>query len=163
MNDNIIHEAKNFIISALAVILTIASFELLLLSGFTYQLAKTVDKIRIYLRLVPTHILPKMEGGYSQSILPVNIMVFILVNILLGLLAFKLVRKRGSNYSGLIHGLFMSLVFLIIALILVDLSNDPFNYLAVFFGFPIVLFVQSCVASCLLFREGKKTNTGQLT
>lgn len=162
MNNNIIHEAKNFIISALATLLTIASFELLLLSGLTYQLARTVDKFRIYLGLVPKHILP-MVGGYSQSILPVNVMIFILVNILFGLLAFRLIKKRGSNYSGLIHGLFMSLVFLIIALMQVDLSKDPFNYLAVFLGFPIVLFVQSCAASCLLFEEGKKTSAGRLT
>lgn len=151
--NSIIHETKNFIISAVAMILTLYSFEVLLLSGLAYRLAKTVDKVRIYLGLVPKHMLPKMIGGYSQSILPVNITIFIVINTLFGLLAFKLIRKRGSNYSGLIYGLFMSLVFLIIALILVGLSNDPFNYLAVFLGLPIVLFIQSCVASCLLFKK----------
>lgn len=149
---NFIRESQNFLISLVAIVLILYSFLFALDSGLAYQLAWITDKVKIYLGLMPEHMLSKMIGGYSTSIVPVNVTIFIILNIVIGYVAFKVIRYRGTKYSGLVYGLFMVSIFSILASVLIINSQDPFNWLALMVGIPIALFIQACIATCLLYK-----------
>ena len=150
MNIAFKHEIKNFAISTLAMALTVYVFKFAVSTGFAYQLARLIDRIRIQLGLMPEHVLPKLIGNFAYSIVPVNITIFIIINFVFGVITFKLIKKRRTKYSGPTHGAFMSFIFLIVGSILTVLSRDPFNWLAVISGFPITLFIQVLLATILL-------------
>jgi len=144
------HELKNFLISFVAVVLIVGIFEVALSTGILYQLARITDKIHIFLGFMPRNMLPKLVGGYAYSIVSVNMAVFIILSLGIGYLAFRMISKRSTVCLGLIYGIFMAIIFYIIGSILVTLSEDPFNWLAVMFGAPITLVIQSLLATYIL-------------
>jgi len=124
MTIDVKHETNNFVISSIAMVLTVFVFELALSTGVLYQLARLTDKIRIQLGLIPEHILPKLIGGYSYAIVPVNKTVFIILSLVFGFFAFKLIIKRGTKCSGWIYGISMTIIFFLVSSILVILSGS---------------------------------------
>ncbi len=144
------HEIMNFTIAFTAMVLAVYVFNLALASGLASHVAVLVDRIRILLKLMPEHIIRKLVGGNAYSIVPVNIAIFIIINFVLGMVAFKLIRQRGTKYSGLIYGIFMSLIFLALGSAYTILSRDPFNWLVVMVGVPITIIVQVPMATYLL-------------
>jgi hypothetical protein len=147
------HETKNLAISSLAVVLTVFVFDIGLSTGVLYQLVRLTDKVRIQLGLIPKHILPNFIGGYSYSIVPVNITVFIILSLVFGFFAFKLISKRGTKCSSWIYGASMTIMFFLVSSQLVKLSGDPFSWLAVMFGVPVTFLMQSLLAT-FIFTKG---------
>lgn len=94
-----------------------------------------------------------MVPQLSFSYVNVNEGLFIFLNIILGFVAFKVINKRGTRFSGWIYGLYMTLVFLFVASIYTMQSGDPFNWICVVFGLPVTLFVQILLASVLIKKE----------
>ena len=156
MTIDVRYEIKNFVISSIAMVLTVFVFEVALSTGVLYQLARLTDRIRIQLGLISKHILPKLIGGYAYSIVPVNITIFIIINLVFGFYAFRLISKRGTKYSGWIYGISMSFIFFLVSSILTILSGDPFNWLAVMFGVPVTLFIQVLLATFSITRNNNK-------
>lgn len=160
MTIDVKHETKNFVISSIAMVLTVFVVEVALSTGVLYQLARLTDRIRIQLGLIPEHILPNLIGeyaaGYAYSIVPVNITVFIILNLVFGFSAFRLISKRGTKYPGWIYGISMSFIFFLVSSILTILSGDPFNWLAVMFGVPVTLFIQVILATFSITRNNNK-------
>ena len=153
MTIDVKHETKNFIISWIAVVLTVFVFEIALFTGVLYQIARLTDIIRIQLGLMPEHILPKLIGGFSYSIVPVNKFVFISLSLVFVFFAFKLISKRGTKCSGWIYGISMTIIFFLVSSIFVILSDDPFNWLAVIYGIPVTFFIQGLLATLILAKN----------
>lgn len=153
MTNGVKYEIKNFVISSIAMVLTVFVFEVALTTGVLYQLARLTDRIRIQLGLIPEHIIPNLTGGYAYSIVSVNITIFIIINLICGFYAFKLISKRGTKYSGLVYGISMSFIFFLISSILTIFSGDPFNLIAVMFGVPVTLFIQVLLANFSVTRN----------
>jgi len=147
------HETKNFVISSFAMLLTVFVLEVSLSTGVLYRLARLTDRIRIELGLIPEHILPNLIGGYSYSIVPVNIAVFIIFNLVFGFFAFRLIGKRGTKYLSWIYGISMSFVFFLVSSVLTILSGDPYNWLVVMFGIPVTLVIQVLLATFLVTND----------
>lgn len=146
------HERTNFLISAAAMVLTVFSFKVMVLSGITYQSGKIIDQVLIKLGLMPEHIIDKLapSTGPSYSYVPVNIALFIVLNLVLGFIAFKLIGKRSAMYSGRIYGISMTLVFLLVSSTLVIQSGDGFNWICVLWGVALTLFIQILLATIML-------------
>jgi len=155
---NIVNEIKNLVICSVATVLTIIVFEVALSTAVLYRLARLTDKVRIQLGLMPEHMLPKLTGGYSYSIVLVNKAAFILLSLIFGFVAFKLISKRGTKFSGWIYGIFMTVIFYFVGSALVIISKDPFNWLAVMFGVPVTFFIQSFLATFLLKKANNKNS-----
>lgn len=147
------HETKNFVISSMAMVMMVFIFVVALSTGVLYKLARLTDSIRIQLGLIPEHILPKLIGGYAYSIVPVNITLFIIINLVCGFSALRIISKRGTKYSGWIFGISMSFIFFLVSSILTILSGDPFNWLVVIFGLPVTLFIQVLLATFSVTRN----------
>jgi len=150
------HETKNFVISSVAMIMMVLIFVVALSTGVLYQLARLTDIIRIQLGFIPEHILPKLIGGYAYSIVPVNVTIFIIINLVCGFSALRIISKRGTKYPGWIFGISMSCTFFLISSILTILSDDPFNWLVVIFGVPVTLFIQVLLAIFSVTRNNHK-------
>ncbi|HBV95700.1 MAG: hypothetical protein JL50_10435 [Peptococcaceae bacterium BICA1-7] len=158
MNIDFKHEIKNLVISSVAMAMIVLIFVVALSTGALYQLARLTDSIRIQLGLIPEHILPKLVGGYAYSIVPVNITIFIIINLVCGFSAFRIISKRGTKYPGWIFGISMTLIFFLISSILTILSGDPFNWLAVIYGVPVTLFIQVLLATYSVTRNNNKAS-----
>lgn len=152
------HETKNFVISSVAMVMMALIFVVALSTGVLYQFARLTDSIRIQLGLIPEHILPKLIGGYAYSIVPVNITVFIIINLVCGFSALRIIGKRGTKYPGWIFGISMTFIFFLVSSILTILSGDPFNWLVVIFGVPVALFIQVLLATFSLTRNNNKAS-----
>ena len=103
--NSIKHEIMNFIISSASVVLVVYCFCIAVFSGSTYKLSKfIVDPKLIQLGLIPENVINKLMigTGPSYSYVSVNKALFILLNLILGFISFKLIRKRGTKYSGFI-------------------------------------------------------------
>jgi len=154
--NSIKHEIMNFIISSVSIVLVIFCFETAVFSGSTYKFSKfIVDQKLIQLGLMPEHIINKLiiGTGPSYSYVSVNKALFILLNLILGFITFKLICKRGTKYSGFIYGISMTLIFILVASILTIQSGDPFNWICVVFGIPVTLFIQIILATILLKKN----------
>jgi len=152
------HEIINFVFSSVSIVLVIFCFCIAVFSGSTYKLSKfIVDPKLIQLGLIPENVINQLMigTGPSYSYVSVNKVLFILLNLVFGFITFKLICKRGTKYSGLIYGIFMALIFLLVASILTIQSGDPFNWLCVVFGIPVTLFIQIILATSLL-KNNKK-------
>lgn len=156
--NSIKHEIMNFIISSASIVLVVFCFCIAVFSGSTYTLSKfIVDPKLIQLGLIPENVINELMigTGPSYSYVSVNKVLFILLNVVFGFITFKLICKRGTKYSGLIYGIFMTLIFILVASILTIQSGDPFNWICVVFGIPVTLFVQIILATSLL-KNNKK-------
>ena len=148
----------NFIISSASIVLVVFCFCIAVFSGSTYKLSKfIIDPKLIQLGLIPENVINKLMigTGPSYSYVSVNKALFILLNLILGFIAFKLIYQRGTKYSGFIYGISMTLIFILVASILTIQSGDPFNWICVVFGIPVTLFIQIILATSLL-KNNKK-------
>lgn len=152
INKPIKHEIKNTVIACVAVLFVMFSFLASVSTGFTYLLSKLTDNVVLRLGLMPEHVIPKLGYGPTYTYKNVNIALFVILNILFGYLAFKLINQRDTRLSGWAYATIMSLVLLIGGSIFTVLSGDPFNWIAVIFGFPVTFLIQALLATVLLSR-----------
>lgn len=88
-----IRELKNYLTSAATVIISVLVFFSMNRLGLVYPLAGAIYKVKEGFGLVHTD---PLKGPYLP-ILSTNIMLFILLNVIFGYLAYILINRRGAN------------------------------------------------------------------
>jgi hypothetical protein len=125
----LIRELKNYLTSAVASIISLLVFVLFNRFGLVYPLAGAIYKIKEILGLVHTD---PLKGPYLP-ILGTNIMLFVLLNVIFGYLAYILINRRGANYHGVFYGMAMVVVFFIITFSMsvasLDNAASPISYI----------------------------------
>lgn len=144
-----IRELRNLLTSACAIIIILVTFLMINRLDFVPTFAKVIYKVPELFGLVQTD---PMKGPHLP-ILSTNVLLFLLLNIIFGYLAYILIKKWGTIFPGIFNGIIMVAVFFIItytnSVNSIDKAAEPFAYIGTF----LVAFIQLPLSQILIKRS----------
>jgi len=145
-------DIKNIINTLISVIVIIILYFVSNRIKLTYMLALIIDRLRFSLGLIPLEVQSKL-GLVPYSVLTANVIIFAFINLITGAFLFKIIKKRGTQFSGTGYAVIMLFFFSIIAVFYSLLSQDPGGYPFAVIGSFIIGIIQIPIASYILGRK----------